>query len=107
MSIEKAFESFMTDNDYTVFQTAVDDSTKASWGGSGYSVELFPDGSYRTLWDNHIGNRYDSPGIVLKVPPFDDEEWDEDISLSYYGTVEEVLHKTFAEVLENYEIYSD
>lgn len=100
MTLEQAFEAFMTDNDYTVFQTTVDDSTKASWGGSGYSVELFPDGTYRVLWDNHIGNRYDSPGVILKVPPLSDDEWDDDVSLRYYEGVEESLREKFAEVIE-------
>jgi hypothetical protein len=105
MSLEKALNCFMTDNNYTVFQNAVDASTKASWGGSGYSVELFPDGTYRVLWDNHIGNRYNSPGVILKVPPLSDDEWDQDLSMRYYDDVEESLRETFAEVMEESKLW--
>lgn len=45
VSIRDAFENFMTES----FEEAVDKSTKASQSGSGYSVELFDDGSYRVL----------------------------------------------------------
>ena len=105
MTLKQAFESFMTDNDYTVFQEAVDASTKASWGGSGYSVELFPDGTYRVLWNNQIGNRYDSSGVILKVPPLSDEEWSQDASVRYYDDVEESLRETFVEVTEDSKIW--
>jgi hypothetical protein len=44
---------------------AVVSATKAGWGGSGYSVELFEDGSWQVLWDNQIGNLYESPGVIL------------------------------------------
>lgn len=103
MSIEQAFEAFMTDNDagFSVFESTVDASTKASWGGSGYSVELFPDGAYRILWDQSIGNRYSSPGVILKVPPLSDEEWDDDASIRYYGNVEGQLRELFKDVIEN------
>lgn len=50
-------------------------ATKASWGGSGYSVELFPDGHWRLLWDNEIGNRYESPGTILGLPTLDDNDY--------------------------------
>jgi len=51
------------------FEEGVIKSTKAGWGGSGYSVELFPEGSnYRVLWDNETGNLYESPGVILSLP---------------------------------------
>jgi hypothetical protein len=65
MSIKKAAQSFVNSPD---FADAIAKSTQAGFGGSGYSVELFPDGSHRVLWDNQIGNLYQSPGVILKVP---------------------------------------
>lgn len=57
------------------FEEAVVKSTKASWGSSGYSVELFPDVTWRVLWNNEIGNCYKSPGVILSIPPFDDSDY--------------------------------
>lgn len=91
MSVKSAFESFMTND----FQSAVDSSTKASWGGGGYSVELFDDGTYRVLWDNQIGNLYDSPGLILSVPSLEDEDWDEDPSIRFYDNAEEAIRDAF------------
>jgi hypothetical protein len=52
-----------------------------SWGGGYYAVELFPDGHWRVLWSGEIGNRYQSPGVILTVPTA--PEWgdlsDEDV----------------------------
>lgn len=45
MSIKEAFESFVSGN----FESVCDSATQASWGGSGYSVELFDDGHCRVL----------------------------------------------------------
>lgn len=52
-------------------------STCAGFGGSAYSVELFHDGTWRVLWNNQIGNRYDSPGIILGIPALDDQDYDD------------------------------
>lgn len=65
MSIKTAAQSFVNSPD---FADAIVKSTQAGFGGSGYSVELFPDGHYRVLWDNQIGNRYETPGVIVKVP---------------------------------------
>ena len=76
IGITKAFESFMGNrND---LEKAIISSTKASWGGSGYSVELFPSGEYRVLWDNSIGNLYYSPGIILAIPALDNDEYSQE-----------------------------
>ncbi len=40
------------------FKEGCIDSTKASWGGGWYSVELFTNGTWRVLWNNQIGNKY-------------------------------------------------
>jgi len=91
MSIKQAFESFMSKS----FESAVDSSTKASWGGSGYSVELFDDGTYRVLWDNQIGNLYNSPGLILSVLYLDNEEWDDDPSIRFYDNAEQQMRDVF------------
>lgn len=57
-----ALEAFIQSDD---FSDGVVKSTKAGWGGSSYSVELFEDGSHRVLWNNEIGNLYESPGVIL------------------------------------------
>lgn len=69
-----AYEAFKSQ----AIEEAIASSTSASRGGSGYSVELFPDGHYRVLWDNQIGNLYKSEGVIIGVPPCSDEDWDED-----------------------------
>ena len=71
---DSAFSAFMNE----AFEDACVSSTQASWSGSGYSVELFDDGSYRVLWDGNIGNLYDSEGIILGIPVLLNSEWDED-----------------------------
>jgi hypothetical protein len=98
MSVQQAFKSFMEKD----FQSAVDSSTKASWGGSGYSVELFDDGTYRVLWDGQIGNLYDSPGLILPAPPLGDDEWDEDPNIRFYGNAEEEAQDSFQEYWQAY-----
>ena len=96
MSIQSAFNKFMRED----FQSSVDSSTQASWGGSGYSVELFHDGTYRVLWDNQIGNLYSTPGLILSIPALSGEEWGEDPSIRYYDSAEEFLRESFKEAIE-------
>ena len=93
MSIKSAFDSFMQ----VAFEGAVDSSTKASWGGENYVVELFDNGTYRTLWSKQIGNSYVSPGLLLSVPTLKEEDWDEDPSLRYYDNAEEYMRNVFLE----------
>lgn len=99
MKFQQAFDKFMTEE----FESAVDSSTKASWGGSGYSVELFEDGTYRVLWDNQIGNLYDSPGIILGIPTLDEEEWNEDEDLRFYDNAEEYMRDVFKEEVKGFQ----
>jgi len=91
MSVQQAFDSFMAND----FQSAVDSSTEASQSGSGYSVELFDDGTYRVLWNNQIGNLYDSPGLILSIPSLSDEEWDEDPSIRFYDNAEQAIRDSY------------
>lgn len=76
-TFENTLEAFISSSE---FEQAVKDSTTAGFGGSGYSVEVFEDGTWRVLWNNQIGNRYVSPGIILAIPQFDEEtinDWTE------------------------------
>lgn len=56
------------------FVDGIVSATKASWSGSGYSVELFEDGTWRNLWNNQIGNKYETPGIILSLPTLPEED---------------------------------
>jgi hypothetical protein len=95
MTIEIPFvvtlEKFLTSPD---FRQGVIDSTCASWGGSGWSVELFPDGTWRTLWNNSIGNRYESGGIILRLPTLEDSDMQEYIDAGA-GDEEDFLKEAF------------
>lgn len=59
------------------FAPAVMSSTTAGFAGSGYSVELLPDGTWRVLWNGQIGNLYESPGVVLGIPQHTQETVDD------------------------------
>jgi hypothetical protein len=67
-------EVFMASGD---FKAGCISATKASWSGSGYSVELFQDGTWRVLWNNEIGNLYKTPGVILGLPTPDDADLQE------------------------------
>jgi hypothetical protein len=57
------------------FVSAVESSTTAGFGGSGYSVEFFKDGSHRVLWDNAVGNAYEHPNSeIVGVPQLTAEQ---------------------------------
>ena len=91
MTFQKAFDRFMQND----FESAVDSATKASWSGSGYSVELFPDGTYRVLWDAAIGNLYETPGVILGIRALGEDEWDDDESLRFYDNAEDYMREVF------------
>lgn len=69
-TIDTCIDAFLKSDD---FKEGVISSTKASWGGSCYCVELFEDGTWRVLWKNQIGNLYTSPGIIIPLPILDTE----------------------------------
>jgi hypothetical protein len=93
MTIQAAFDEFMAND----FEPAVDSATKASWAGSGYSVEFFDKGNYRVLWNQQIGNSYDSPGLILGIPILNNDEWDEDPLIRFYENAREEFNDLFAE----------
>jgi len=69
--IKKAIKSFAKSAD---FCEGVVSSTIAGYGGSGYSVEFHADGSHRVMWDNQIGNLYQSDGIIVGLPQLDTDD---------------------------------
>lgn len=95
--IKKQFDQFMT----LGFEEAVDSSTKASWGGSSYTVEI-TENSYRVLWSDDVGNLYSSPGIMLTVPSLSEDEWDEDKNIRFYDNAEERMNLEFLDALGEY-----
>ena len=96
--------------DSNEFEDAVKSSTTAGFGGSGYSVELFDDGTWRVLWDNQTGNLYMTPGVILGIPQFDDEtvndmqEYGDDADLSFAiaAVAEELREKLSYKLSEAY-----
>lgn len=76
-------------------EEAIKSSTQASWGGNGYSVELFSNGTYRVLWNNQIGNLYESPGTIIGIPVCGDDESPNDESEEWFfdNAVEEFESK--------------
>lgn len=106
INFEATLESFINSNE---FEQAVKDSTTAGFGGSGYSVELFDDGTCRVLWDNQIGNLYRSDGIILGVPQLDDQtvndmdEYGDDCDLSF--AIDEAAEELREKLAARAEIY--
>ncbi len=76
-ALKQALEAFLKSDD---FAEGITKSTKASWGGSGYSVELFEDETWRVLWNNEIGNLYETPGLIMKLPVWDDSDYQETVN---------------------------
>lgn len=68
MSFASTLDKYVQSDD---FKSGVIASTRASWGGSGYSVELFNDGTWRNLWNSSIGNKYKSVGVIIPLPALD------------------------------------
>ncbi len=88
--MKEILEKFLTSED---FEKGVIAATKAGWGGSGYSVELFPDGTWRVLWDNEIGNLYNSPGEIMRLSKLNDNDYQE--CLDEGMTEEEYFEQAF------------
>lgn len=90
----QAFMWFMQPDN---FKQAVDKATVSSWSGNEYFVELFESGDYRLIPGMSLGNLYDTPGMILKVPHLTDEEWDDDESIRYYDAAHDYLVNSFQE----------
>ena len=101
--VRKAYANYK--KDYKKIEEDIISATKAGFGGSGYSIELFPDGHHRTLWDNNIGNLYDTPGVIIGLPQLGDDEWDDDDPpSSFFDNALEELDSIVEEIIQqNYE----
>lgn len=86
-NFEQVLESFLASDD---FKSSVISATKASWGGSGYSVELFADGTHRVLWNSQIGNKYETPGVILSLPTISDDVPEEQLSEGFDAEEDEL-----------------
>lgn len=73
-NLEKTLEQYLKSDD---FRQGVISSTKASWGGSCYKVEILPDGTWQNLWANQIGNKYETPGVIIALPALNCEDMSE------------------------------
>lgn len=86
--IESAYEKFVGEG----IEEAIKSATLAS---QGYSVELFPNGSYRLLWDNQIGNLYESPGVIIGIPVCGDSEFSDDDDEWFFDNAIEAFEEKF------------
>lgn len=89
--LNEALETFLENDDE--FASAIISSTNAGFSGSGYSVELFPDGTHRVLWNDAIGNRYEPTGVVMSIPQLSDEEYRDLCEVAGEDTSDENLVK--------------
>lgn len=88
IDVEQVLEKFLASSD---FEAGVIASTKANRVGEWYSVELFPDGTWRTLWSVQIGNRYQTPGCILALPALDEDSNDDNWLHALFETEREDL----------------
>jgi hypothetical protein len=90
---------------YQVFRAGIIEdgiikSTKASWEGRGYSVELLPSGDFNIIYQ--VGNLYVSPGVILKIPPCSDSDWNENENLIFFDNAIENFDLNFEEWKSDY-----
>lgn len=108
MDLLPILEEFLSSND---FFDGCKAASRASWkSGSGYSVELFPDGTWRVLWGDNIGNKYETPGVILGLPSLgtdgdyqasviDGDMTEDDFFLAVFQNDEEDLKKEMRDKL--------
>lgn len=90
---KKAFDKFIAHD----VENAIDLATMQSYGGdSKVYLEIFPTGKYRIV--ENPGNRYDSPGIMIKVFPVSencDLEFDDNGELlagrEYMNAIDDII----------------
>lgn len=99
MSIKSAFDNFMSSGE---FESSVDLSTKTLWSGGYYYyvLELFDGGDYRVLASNQIGDLYKTPGLFLRIPSLNTEDWNDDPSIRSYENARKYIQDDFAEKLK-------
>jgi len=96
VGIIEAYQVFRAE----VIEDAIIKSTKASWGGSDYSVELLPSGDFNIIYQ--VGNLYITPGVILKIPPCSDSDWDENENLIFFDNAIENFDLNFEEWKSDY-----
>lgn len=101
---DAAFNSFMADEKSV--EEAIMSSTTAGYGGSGYSLELFDDGTFRTLANNQIGNLYNSRGIIVSIPKLEDDEYSDDTD-PYYDNAIDALREAYDYAIDEIEEFND
>ena len=86
-----AFQAYLAQG-YAKVEDDILSSTKASFSGGKYYLELLPDESYRVFCPSSVGNLYDSNGILIPIPTLDDDEYDaDDEDESYFDNAVESL----------------
>lgn len=95
--IQAAFDKFMADEKRV--QDAILSATEAGHGSSGYSVELFPDGRSRVLWNNQIGNMYSSPGVIIGIPQLSSDEIDAEAGEYFFDNAIEALREKAEDII--------
>ena len=67
-----ALEAFLSSPE---FKEEVYKSTQCQYSSPyGQSLEIFPDGTYRTLYQGSIGNKYNTPGRIISIPGLNEEQ---------------------------------
>ena len=91
---QSAFDNFIQDTE--AVESAIWKATEAGFGGSGYSLELFGNGTHRILRNDSIGKLYTSPGIVIGISRIDNDEYDFDNAIkSLRDKFDEYLSELF------------
>ena len=101
--VRKAYGSFRAD--LRTVESAIESATKAESENSGYSLEIYPDGTHRVFWSDRIGNLYTSPGFIIHLPTLGEEEWDENEDDGHFydnaiEALDEVIEDLIAEQKE-------
>lgn len=81
-------------------EAAIDAATLASYGGGGYTLDLFSDGRWRLLPGNVIGNLFNSAGLMVGIPTLADDETATDASGAYYDNARDILDEKVQFALE-------
>lgn len=101
--IERAYESFKAD--YEQVEDAILRSTWAARGRSGdcFHLELFPNGNWRVIWQ--VGNLYKSEGVVIRIPPLNDLDFDPDGDNHHFDNAVEFLDDSIEQLIEDMELW--
>lgn len=82
------------------FAAAIISSTIAGFQGSSHSVELFLDGSWRVIYSDAIGNRYEPEGEIIGIPRLSDEEYRDLCDIAGSSDPEALAEQINADILD-------